>query len=244
MQWGDEVGYPRRVASAQTHQTDQPLVPRRVLLGLLALAAATAFAGMLVSWTPARAKTTLLVPPSTPTLASRDAIWHDVGLSADEQIVFSHSAHQTAYSCGIAHKTIVLHVSHDGDISWQPLALAEPIASESCTLAVDETNPQQLALMTVVTKPDPCLTTACTPTPCASACQPCMDYCPPPPQRTFTLYRSGDGGITWKSSSPLPRRPVHTGDRIRGCHAVRLDRYVANLIGGQCVRRFFSAHQS
>lgn len=207
MRWGDEARYPRRVASARIHHTDRTqarLVPRRVLAGLLALVAAVAFAGVLLSCAQAPAKTTLLIPPSTPTLASRNAIWHDVGLSADEQIVFSHSAPQTAYSCGSANKTVVMHVSHDGGMSWQSLAMAKSIASESCTLAVDDTNPQQLALMTLVTNPDPCLTTACTPTPCASACQPCMDYCPPPPQRTFTLYRSGDGGMTWTNSGPLP----------------------------------------
>lgn len=196
-----------RAANAESYQatkTQWQRLPRRVAVGLLALIVATALGGVLLSCTQAPTRTTRLVPPSSPTPGSRDAIWHDVGLSAVEQIVFSRSAPQTAYSCGVANNTIVMHLSHDGGKSWQPLALATPIASEACVLAVNDTNPQQLAFMTLVTKPDPCAATMCTPTPCATACQPCVDYCPPPPQRTYTLYRSADGGTTWKSGGPLP----------------------------------------
>lgn len=207
MRWDDAVVSAPRAGSARSQRTERARgrrLLRRMLASLLTLVAATAFAGALLSCAQAPTGTAPLSSSSTPTPASRDAIWHDVGLSADEQIVFSHSAPQTAYSCGIANKAIAMHVSHDGGMSWQPLTMAEPIASESCTLAVDETNPQRLALMTMVTKTDPCMTTACTPTPCTGACQPCIDYCPPAPQRMFTLYRSGDGGMTWGSSDPLP----------------------------------------
>ncbi len=181
-------------------------MPRRMLVGLLALVAVTACTSALLSCAQVSSKATLIPLPSTPTQGRDDGTWHDVGLSADDQIVFSRSAPQSGYSCRIANKTIVLHVSHDGGMSWQPLALATPIASETCILAVDETNPQQLALLTMVTKYDPCTATTCTPTPCASpgTCQTCMDLCLPPPQVTFTLYRSADGGMTWKSSGPLP----------------------------------------
>lgn len=171
-------------------------------MALLALVVATVFIGVLLWLTRAPSKPALAshaTPTIAATLSPRDAAWHAVGLSADEQIVFARSDPQTAYSCGVANKTIVMHVSHDGGMTWQPLAFSSPIASETCLLTIDETNPLQLAIMTLVTKPDPCQTTMCTPTPCAGQCQPCMDYCPPPPQRTVTLYRSVDGGMTWKS---------------------------------------------
>ena len=212
MRWDGEASQVTCVASAQSRQIGRVQgrrLPRRVV-GLLALVVATALSGVLLSCTQAPTRTTRLVPPSSPTPSSRDGIWHDVGLSADEQIVFSRSAPQTAYSCGVANNTIVMHVSHDGGMNWQRVAFSTPIASETCVLAVDETNPQQLAFMTLVTKPDPCAATMCTPTPCATACQPCMDYCPPPPQRTYALYRSADGGTTWKSSGPLPNGVHYT----------------------------------
>jgi len=174
------------------------------VLALTTLVVIAVFAGVLLALMKAPSKPARHTLTPTATLSPRDAIWHDGGLSADEQIVFSHSAPQTAYSCGIANKSIVMHVTHNGGTSWQPLTFAPPIASESCALAVDDTNPQQLAIMTLVTKPDPCLTTPCTPTPSASACQPCIDYCPPPPQQTLTLYRFADGGVTWQRSASLP----------------------------------------
>lgn len=140
----------------------------------------------------------------TASVSPRDTAWRDVGLSADEQIVFSHSDAQTGYSCGVINQVISMHVTHDGGMSWRPLATPKPIASEVCTLAVDDTNPQQLAFITRTTKDDPCLAAQCTPTPCAHTCQPCVDYCPPPPLQTFTLHRSVNGGATWTNNSSLP----------------------------------------
>jgi hypothetical protein len=139
---------------------------------------------------------------TTPTVASRDATWQDVGLSADEQIVFSRGDPRIGYSCGITNKVIVLHATRDGGTSWQPVPIAAPPASEICLLAVDDNDTQQLALLTVVSTPDPCLSAACTPTPCTGTCQPCIDYCAPPPQ--VAVYRSVDGGSTWKNAGVLP----------------------------------------
>jgi hypothetical protein len=175
-----------------------------VVLGVMVLVVVTAGTGVLLAFvnapvTSAPHTLSLAATPSQPA-----GVWREVGLSADEQIVFSSSAPQTAYSCGIAHNTIVMHVTHDGGMSWRPLSFAAPIASDLCTLAVDDTNPQHLALMTRITTPDPCLAAMCTPTPCAGACQPCIDYCPPPAQQTLALYRSSDGGATWQSGAPLP----------------------------------------
>jgi hypothetical protein len=170
----------------------------------MVLVVATAGMGVLLAFvnapsTSAPHTLSLAATPSQPA-----GVWRDVGLSADEQIVFSRGAPQTAYSCGIAHNTIVMHVTHDGGMSWRSLTFFTPIAGDLCVLAVDDTNPQHLALMTRVTKPDPCLAAMCTPTPCADVCQTCIDYCPPPAQQTLTLYRSSDGGTTWQSSAPLP----------------------------------------
>lgn len=208
MRCDEGVSFVPTSAGGKNRQTERPRgqhLSRRVLLGVLALVAATAFAGALVSCAPVTAKlTTVHILPSTSTQGVRDGRWHGVGLSANAQIVFSRSAAQTAYSCDIVNKTIVMYVTHDGGMNWQPLTLATPVASETCILAVDETTPQQLALMTLVTKEDPCTMAACTPTPCVSACQSCVDLCTQPPQRTFTLYRSADGGVTWKSSGLLP----------------------------------------
>src|SRR5258706_971498 len=207
MRRDDERSYARSPARMVNHQPDRAwrqTGQRGLVLALTTLVVIAAFAGVLLALMKAPSRPALHTLPPTATLSPRDAIWHEVGLSADEQIVFSHSAPQTAYSCGVANKSIVMHVTHNGGTSWQPLTFATPIASEFCTLAVNETNPQQLAVMTLVTKPDPCLTTPCTPTPCASACQPCIDYCPPPPQQTLALYQSTDGGITWRSSAALP----------------------------------------
>jgi photosystem II stability/assembly factor-like uncharacterized protein len=141
-------------------------------------------------------------PGATATVPSRDTTWQDVGLGADDQIVFSRGDPRVGYSCGIENNTIMLHATRDGGMSWQPVPTAVPPASEICLLAVDDVTPQQLALLTVVSTPDPCLTTACTPTPCAGPCQPCIDYCAPPPQ--IALYRSADGGVTWKDAGALP----------------------------------------
>src|SRR5258705_3721663 len=207
MRRDDEGSYSRSPARMVNHQTDRTrrqTGQRGTIVALTALVVIAAFAGVLLALMQAPSRPAVHTLPPTATLGPRDVTWNDVGLSADEQIVFSHSAPQTAYSCGIANKSIVMHVTHDGGTSWQPLTFTSPIASESCALAVDDTNPQQLAIMTLVTKPVPCLTTPCTPTPCASACQPCIDYCPPPPQQTLTLYRSADGGVTWQRSASLP----------------------------------------
>jgi hypothetical protein len=212
MRWDEEASYAGSAAGMEGPQPDRArrrLLLRGMVLGSLALVVVI---GVVLALLRAPAKPVLLTSTPTATPSTPDGVWHDVGLSADEQIIFSRSAPQSAYSCGIANKTIVMHVTHDGGMSWRPVAMATPIASEFCALAVDETNPQQLALMTLVTKPDPCVTTLCTPTPCASACQPCVDYCPPPPQRTLTLFRSADGGVTWKSSAPLPNRVHFTLD--------------------------------
>ncbi len=209
MRWDKEPTVTRGPAEAENQPSRQeqgkpPL--RGMLLALLALAVIVVSVAALVSVmrAPATSSAVSHATSSTASGAKGKTAWRDVGLSAGEQIVFSHSAPQTGYSCGVVNKTIVMHATHDGGMSWQPLPTAKPITSELCTLAVDDTNPQRLALLTRITMADPCLTNACTPTPCANACQPCIDYCPPPPQQTLALYRSTDGGGSWTRSTSLP----------------------------------------
>lgn len=178
---------------------------RLVILSVLVVVLVAAVSVVVVlSLTQGAAKPSSTAKHPSPLTGSRDAIWHDTTLSANEQIVFSHSSPQTGYSCGTANATIAMHITHDGGMRWQPLTMDSPITGESCLLAIDETNPQQLAILTQITTPDPCQKTGCTPTPCAGACQPCMDYCPPPPRRTVTLLHSADGGHTWKDIGRLP----------------------------------------
>lgn len=216
--WGDgDPPWARDTVEPAMHLTERAQGQRQLrvtLVAVLALVVAMVGVVALLSFarTPAKSSSALAHTASPrASVSPRDATWHDVGLSADEQIVFSHSAAQTAYTCGIVNKTVVMHVTHDGGMNWQLLAPPKPIASELCTLAVDDTNPQQLALMARTTKPDPCLANPCTPTPCANTCQPCVDYCGSP-QQTFTLYRSANGGSTWMKTAPLPNGNQFTFD--------------------------------
>lgn len=211
MRGNNDAPATRGSAERENHPPEQAQ-NLRLLRGMLlaALALIVAIVGVAALFMAMHAPAKSLSP--TASVRSHTAAWRDVGLSASEQIVFSHSAPQTGYSCGIVNNTVVMHITHDSGVSWQFLATPKPIASEFCTLVVDDTSPQRLALMTRITKPDPCLDTPCTPTPCANACQPCIDYCPPAPQQTFTLYRSADGGATWTSSALLPNGAHFTLD--------------------------------
>src|SRR5258705_30910 len=245
MRRDDEGSYSRSPARMVNHQTDRTrrqTGQRGTIVALTALVVIAAFAGVLLALMQAPSRPAVHTLPPTATLGPRDVTWNDVGLNADEQIVFSHSAPQTAYSCGIANKSIVMHVTHNGGTSWQPLTFASPIASESCALAVDDTNPQQLAIMALVTKPDPCLTTPCTPTPCASACQPCIDYCPPTPSANVDPLPVGGRRRHVAEHRPVAEwRPLYTGYRLRRRHPICLDKYLADVASGQRGGQSFSA---
>src|SRR5260370_38940765 len=123
MRRDDEGSYARSPARMVNHQTDRArrqTGQRGTIVALTALVVIAAFAGVLLALMKAPSKPALHTLPPTATLGTRDAIWHDVRLSANERFVFSHSAPQTAYNFGIAHRNIVMHYTHSVGASWQP----------------------------------------------------------------------------------------------------------------------------
>src|SRR5258708_19241045 len=150
MRRDDERSYARSPARMVNHQPDRAwrqTGQRGLVLALTTLVVIAAFAGVLLALMKAPSRPALHTLPPTVTLSPRDAIWHDVGLSADEQIVFSHSAPQTAYICGIANKSLVMPVTHTAGTSSPPLTFASPTSSQSLAFAHAHTTPHPLSYM-------------------------------------------------------------------------------------------------
>src|SRR5262245_18872683 len=134
MMWGDEDSpWTGDAVTPKMHPTEQapgqrPLVV--TLVAALALTVVVVGVSALFSSTRAPAMSSSVIARTqapTATVRPRDVAWRDVGLSADEQVAFSHADAQTGYSCGVVNNVIVMHATHDGGTSWQLLSTPRPI---------------------------------------------------------------------------------------------------------------------